>query len=592
MSLKKYFQIAWSEPRRFFLWVALLSLAGLGLGFLIETQTSGLSKTSGFQALALLYLVACFLGFIVGVSGFALSWIPPIYRLEIQFLRRRFFALACLVTFVALINAEENWRGKRAWENFKQEWEAKGEHFDLSSFIPPPVSDEQNLAMTPLFKPTYNFTRATNTGVTWADTNGLNHLSRLRADLGSKNENKRLATGNLEKGSFANLEKCRDFYLGNTNYPQATKSGNAAEDILSALKQFDGEMEELTQAAASRPYSRFPIQYDYEPSSDILLPHLGYMKGLCFLFQIRAVSRLEVGQTEGAFRDLKVGFRLSDSIRDEPLLIDHLVRLATYSINLQTLREGLVRHVWNDAQLADLEKYLGSVDLLAELKHSMRGERAFNVKGIDFIRRQGILANRTGYYVDEIGGANNRARALTGFPLGFMPSGWLYQNMKNLSSMHQQFSIPVVDEQQHRVIPEIALAGSQAVEDLRKKFFPHIVFAKMMFPAFALTGMKSGRMQTFVDAARVSCALERYRLLNGNFPEKLDVLAPQFIGKIPTDVIDGAPLRYKRNEANGYILYSIGWNKTDDDGTTVWTKGKTPAADISRGDWVWKCPER
>ena len=62
---------------------------------------------------------------------------------------RTFFALACLITLIALFYAEEDWRGWHAWHQFKRAWEAKGEHFDLASAVPPPVPDEQNFAMTP-----------------------------------------------------------------------------------------------------------------------------------------------------------------------------------------------------------------------------------------------------------------------------------------------------------------------------------------------------------------------------------------------------------------------------------------------------------
>jgi len=34
--------------------------------------------------------------------------------------------------------------GKRAWEKFKGEQEAKGERLDFASFVPPPVPDDQN----------------------------------------------------------------------------------------------------------------------------------------------------------------------------------------------------------------------------------------------------------------------------------------------------------------------------------------------------------------------------------------------------------------------------------------------------------------
>ena len=58
------------------------------------------------------------------------------------------FGLACLATLIALAYAEEDWRGWHAWNQFKHEWEAKGEKFDLASSVPPPVPDDQNFALT------------------------------------------------------------------------------------------------------------------------------------------------------------------------------------------------------------------------------------------------------------------------------------------------------------------------------------------------------------------------------------------------------------------------------------------------------------
>ncbi len=46
--------------------------------------------------------------------------------------------------------------------------------------------------------------------------------------------------------------------------------------------------------------------------------------------------------------------------------------------------------------------------------------------------------------------------------------------------------------------------------------------------------------------ARMAIALERYRLAHGEFPESLDALAPQFMEKIPHDIINGQPLHYRR----------------------------------------------
>src|SRR6185436_17238041 len=63
--------------------------------------------------------------------------------------RRGLVGLAIFATLIAAFYAEENWRGKRAWENCKRELEAKGINFSWDAFIPPPVPDEQNIFKVP-----------------------------------------------------------------------------------------------------------------------------------------------------------------------------------------------------------------------------------------------------------------------------------------------------------------------------------------------------------------------------------------------------------------------------------------------------------
>src|SRR5882724_2792129 len=65
--------------------------------------------------------------------------------------RRILITLAVLATLIAILYAEEDWRGKHAWENYKHEWEAKGEKFDWQTFVPPTVPDDQNFFTAPIF---------------------------------------------------------------------------------------------------------------------------------------------------------------------------------------------------------------------------------------------------------------------------------------------------------------------------------------------------------------------------------------------------------------------------------------------------------
>ena len=57
--------------------------------------------------------------------------------------------LAILITLLGLFYTEENWRGKRAWENFKQAEAQRGFATDWKTFIPPPVPDDQNFFKAP-----------------------------------------------------------------------------------------------------------------------------------------------------------------------------------------------------------------------------------------------------------------------------------------------------------------------------------------------------------------------------------------------------------------------------------------------------------
>jgi hypothetical protein len=86
--------------------------------------------------------------------------------------------------------------------------------------------------------------------------------------------------------------------------------------------------------------------------------------------------------------------------------------------------------------------------------------------------------------------------------------------------------------------------------------------------------------------------LERYRLAHGEYPETLDALAPQFIEKVPHDIINGKPLHYRRTDDGKFVLYSVGWNGTDDGGQIVFAKGSVKVVDREKGDWVWQYPAK
>ena len=81
----------------------------------------------------------------------------------------------------------------------------------------------------------------------------------------------------------------------------------------------------------------------------------GQEKRCAQLLQLRILAELENSQSEPALEDVKLLLRVTDSVRNQPFLISHLVRMAMRAVALQPIYEGLAQHRWNDAQLTELE---------------------------------------------------------------------------------------------------------------------------------------------------------------------------------------------------------------------------------------------
>ena len=113
-------------------------------------------------------------------------------------------------------------------------------------------------------------------------------------------------------------------------------------------------------------------------------------------------------------------------------------------------------------------------------------------------------------------------------------------------------------------------------------------FATAAIPNFTKAWLTTAHHQTLVNEAQIACALERYHLAHSEYPETLDVLIPQFIKKIPHDIIGGEPFHYRRTDDGKFLLYSVGWNETDDGGQVI--LAKDGSVDRENGDWVWQYP--
>jgi len=489
------------------------------------------------------------------------------------------FVVLVLGTLLLLAVAFENYRGKQAWLAFKTEWEAKGERFDLEAFRPPKVADDQNFAMTPLLASLHDYQFDPQTKqATWRDTNASErpqHLFGWRQHLRYE--------GGWRTAEFVDLTSWQRELRGETNSPdaqiqalRATPPGKPEADLLFLLNLNAAELDEI-RTASQRPYAVFKIHV--EESFRALLPELAVMKNFAGTFQVKALAELAAGNPDAAFADTQAALAMGEAVRSEPILIGGLVRIACLEIAMPPLWEGLARGQWSAAQLEQFQTRLGRINLVEEMLHNLRGERAFSIAAIDLMKHD-----------PEALGMND-VEVLDIVPLRYMPSGWFYQNQLNLARMYQE-TYPAFDPA--RRIVDLAQVN-QTMKDFDKRLQPnrpYTVFASMLFPAIHKAVQKTARVQSTVNLAMLACALERHRLSAGQYPDRLDTLTPRFFDHLPSDPVNGEPLQYRRTDDGRFLLYSVGLNRKDDGGTIALDKKGKPAPDGQEGDWVWLYPAK
>ena len=580
-QLRSILHTSWNEPRHFFFWLAMLSVccfAAVALGLALI----GPNLLLGFAALG---SILCF---VLSVPAFILAWIPPVRRLFEWLLHRRWLALGCVVSLIALFYAVENWRGRQAWQNYKKTWEAKGERFDLASYIPPPVPADQNFFETPLWSDLH-FTD-TNGTILWSSTN---HGKAVLFDAFGPDRGKAPSEGGWPLGRRVDLAAWQAYYRSTNNlfaapggtptnyFPVAKEPQTPAADVLLALSKFEGNRQ-LLIATAARPKARFWAKYD--SGFAMLLPHLSRARAISQYLSLHAVAALRDGDRNTALEDVKLMFRLLAAIRQEPTLISQLVRMAVLKSALQPVWEGLADHLWRDADVSVIQDELGKLDFLADYHLAMRGERGCELWAMNYLRKAGLQGLVEMGLSGGSAGQTDWGKSLGQAVFRLIPSGWFDQNKLSICRLQDQYLISLVPPGDRRLAPpEVFRAADSA---LWQRWRPYNMFGRMLLPALGRAAERFAQAQTTANLARVACALERYRLANGQFPESLRALVPKFIEQVPPDVMNGQPLKYRRTDDGQFVLYSVGRDRTDDGGKIELTKGGS--LDWRHGDWVWR----
>ena len=506
-----------------------------------------------------------------------------------RFLPRFLLVLGCvalvLAGMVAAFYAVEDWRGARAWAAVQREVRARGGTTNFTDVIPPPVPDDQNLAMAPLFANALDYhVDPVTRELTFGTADKDKRLDGLPYGIPSGKRTRPTSGGGWERGHTMDLAAWQEYFRADPKFPRLPDPQSPAADVRLALSRYGAPLDELAEAAATRPRSRFPINWHASSPFMISLRHGTILQELGAALRLRACAELADGDHARAAADLALIFRLSDALVSDAILIDHLVNITILGLAAQPIWDGLESRRWDAGELARLQEALGHQDVLANYKRAIRCEEASVGRGLDYLERHGDGKDLYRLvFMPEPEGMSLMNRLFYGF-VGIAPHGWYDQNKACLVHYEQTYVLEAVDPATHRAFPEKLAAGAAARQTIGVG--PYTLFFHEAAPVFDTMLARSARTQAICDQEAIACALERFYLEHQTYPDHLDALVPGFLDRVPTDVIDGAPMRYRRTPDGRYLLYSIGWNGRDDGGQVAWKEG--PRLDDRAGDWVWQ----
>jgi hypothetical protein len=340
-----------------------------------------------------------------------------------------------------------------------------------------------------------------------------------------------------------------------------------AADYLSWTESLTANFD-LVRKALERPYAR--IDCDYQLPFAIGIPNFVRIRQVVQILAQRAQCYLLLGHPDSAWHELALVHDLCQILKAKPsgkpmTLLAAMINVAVIGLYVDVVQEGLRLHAWREPQLLAIGRQLEDTDLLPQVVEAFEQERAGTCRTFEITKRGELLK------------LFNAVDSVSKFALTWMPRGWFYQNMAVGAELEQKM-IGSMDRTNHLVLPRQVSEIVRSVTGERRS--PYKFLVAIAFPNFAKAVQTLARTQTRANQALLACALERYRLAQGQYPETLAALTPRFLEQLPHDLIGGEPLKYRRIDGAGFLLYSVGWDEKDN--------GGVPGKTSEEGDWVWE----
>ena len=465
-----------------------------------------------------------------------------------MFSKRIIPVIAVLVTLVAVAWQVENWRGRQRWEKVKESVLAEGDSLDWRTYVPEAVSDGENAAAHPVFASTL---------VPLEQTRGnggfpfKRDFSRLEPQFFGN-----LPVELLQSITPLELEFWQDVLRNSPTiaWPDP-EPGTPAEDVLMATEEAGAGLAAFSDAFSRPRCHWFPLE-DYLKGKDLPVGQVSnavtFAEKLVPLTFVRALAHLDKGDNHAAVSEVLAVVRFCKSMEADPSLIGVLVSMSLRVQVKPHLPDLLGAPKWNSQDLIQIEENLAGNSVIDLLDRTFCRTRAATV----------YYANAT------MQGEPWAYEALKSSGLGkwnvsavkTMPIGWHYQNLAHSVEWLDDALISRYDRDTRRIVDP----GRSGRARWKKRIGPYTFISAVQSPDVANLYRTAAKTQGQWDLCRILCAVERHRREEGEPPDALDELVPQYISELPHDYVTGKLPHYDILPDGKAFLATLDWERTGD----------------------------
>jgi len=259
--------------------------------------------------------------------------------------------------------------------------------------------------------------------------------------------------------------------------------------------------------------------------------HLHALKMLTKDALMKAQWHSILGDREKCLSELERALDLTSLMYWKPWLLDFMVRTSAERIMFDTIHEIIAGNILTEEDLAGIQTRLAQINVIGDLLYCLEGEQVWCEK--------------------IIGAPATFFRALM-WPTPKLFS--FFARVSGVVSFNKATYRQVLWKTQDALNPEAQTVDyavlKKALEGVEGKLNR---LCWNLTATFEKTLCRTLRCQSERDVAILACALERYRMKEGSFPEKLEMLIPKYLPQIPPGSGPPAILTYRLNE-KGYEL--------------------------------------